>query len=491
VAPRSQRKGATRQAILVDLPDNTGSTTAETQEEEQPKTAADEQISNAIEAEAQGAEAMVYRSDPSTGKEAFLDRISAEVVTQDWIGKEYGGGKYRVQFRKPGPNGGAFVYGGQKRFEVDPAIPSKPPRWARLPASGEVKNADGSPAGGASGMDAVLSSGILSLFQQQQENSRMQADWFRSMMEQRSKAPGIVEIMVAAAPILTIVKELLQRPAAAPVVPGKDPIELAKELLELSGGRPTTEAKGAVQQLKEVLELRELLSGLGGGADAEDPMIKLVGMLGPQIIDAIKNAQTIDAQRTGAPATTSRPTALPSTPARATVATAPGSDEAPRKAASEPAPAQTQTTGEQSPMDMVQAYIGARLGKIVKLAVAGKNPDLYAQLEEDILPEGFKDAARAFVSQDDFVEQIFTAYPQLNEHREWFEDFFDTFRAALMGELEEDFDDEEDRGEEEDGRTTDSPDVDGGPARSEDQVVRADIQPETTIQPGSRNGTVE
>jgi hypothetical protein len=469
VAPKSQRKGATRQAVLVELAENEGGNGVKTTDETAPQSAADEQIQTAIESEAQGADALIYRADPSTGKEAFLDRVSAEMVSSEWLGKEYGGGKYRVQFRKPGPNGGQS-YAGQKRFEVDPAIPPKPPRWARTPAvSGDVRNADGSPAGASPGMDAVLSSGILSLFQQQQENSRMQADWFRSMMEQRSKAPGLVEIMVAAAPLLTIIKDLIARPAPVPV-PTKDPIELAKELLELRGATPATEAKGAVAQLKEVLELRELLSGLGGGADAEDPMIKLVGMLGPQIIDAIKNAQSIDAQRaaTSAPATASRP-ALPSTPAPA-MSPAPGSGEA-AGAASEPG-AQTQPTGDQSPMDMAQAYIGARLPKLIKLAQAKKNPDLYAQLEEDILPEAFKDAARVFVSQENYLDQIFAGYPHLNEHRQWFEDFFDTFRAALMGELEEDFEEDE-----------------VGPlgAVAEEEEVPGAVE----IPPASNNGTVE
>jgi hypothetical protein len=444
-------------------------------DETQPQTPAEEQIQAAVESEGQGADALVYRADPSTGKEAFLDRVSAEMISSEWLGKEYGGGKYRVQFRKPGPNGGN-VYARQQRYEVDPAIPPKPPRWARTPAaSGDVRNADGSPAGASPGMDAVLSSGILSLFQQQQENSRMQADWFRSTIESKSKSPNIVEILVAAAPILAIVKELFQsRAVVAPTTPAKDPIELAKELLELRG--TPVEGKGAVAQLKEVLELRELLSGLGGAADAEDPMIKLIGMLGPQIIDAIKNAQTIDATKAaGTPATTSRSEARAVPPARELA-------QPPRvvSPASEPAPAAQPTTQSEgaSAMDMATFYIGQRLPKIIKLAEAGKNPDLYAQLEEDILPEAFKDAAREFVSQENFIDKIFEAYPHLNAHHDWMEDFFDTFAAALLGELEVDDDEEI------------------GPlgAAAEEEVIEVEgVVSETPASPppASDNGTVE
>lgn len=432
MAENTRKKRGPRQAVIIDLPENAGGSTAETQGEPPPATAADEQISNAIESEAQGAEAMVYRADPSTGKEAFLDRVSAELVTQDWIGKEYGGGKYRVQFRKPGPNGGAFVYGGQKRFEVDADVPRKPPRWARPAASGDVRNADGSPAG--SRADDVVSAGILAMINQMQDNSRAQSDFFRSVMADTSrKGPDFLEIVKAATPLIAPLLAMITQKREE-----KDPLDVALKLLELrgeqnKGGAAPTDV---MKTVKDVLEIREMFSGSGGG-DGPDPMIKLIETVAPQLLDTFKQAMALDAARAGqpippvpgAPSTAGRTEAPSPTPALASPV-ASGSSGTPQTA-SETAP-----TGD--PVDAWKMLVGSRIPKIIRLAELGKNPVLYAQLEEDIIPEIFKPAAREFVEDDSFTDRIYAEYPALLQHKEWMDEFFDVFAAALLGELDDD-----------------------------------------------------
>jgi hypothetical protein len=437
---------------VIDLPENTGGSTAETQAETPPATAADEQIANALESEAQGAEAMIYRADPATGKEAFLDRVSAEMVTHDWIGKEYGGGKYRVQFRKPGPNGGAFVYGGQKRFEVDPNIPPKAPRWARTAASGPIHNADGSPA---SKVDDVVSAGILAMINQMQDNSRAQADFFRSVIGDSSrKGPDFLEIVKAATPLIAPLLAMITQKREE-----KDPLDVALKLLELRGeqkaatGAPTD----VMKTVRDVLEIREMFSGSGGG-DGPDPMIKLIETVAPQLIDTFKQAMALDAARAGQPIpptpgapSISRPVAVPSpTPALAPVVPGSGATE---QAASEGAP-----NGE-APVEAWKMLVGSRIPKILKLAELGKNPVLYAQLEEDIIPEIFKPAAREFVEDDNFTDKIYAEYPALLQHKEWMDEFFDVFAAALLGELDDDGGEDEEIEREIDVASSDIPPV--------------------------------
>jgi hypothetical protein len=429
VAETTRKKRTSRQALVIDLPDNAGGSPAETQDETQAKSAADEQIANALDAEAQGAEAMIYRADPSTGKEAFLDRVSAELVSSEWIGKEYGGGKYRVQFRKPGPNGGQ-VYGGQKRFEVDPNIPPKAPRWARTAASGPIHNADGSPA---SKVDDVVSAGILAMINQMQDNSRAQADFFRSVIGDSSrKGPDFLEIVKAATPLIAPLLAMITQKREE-----KDPLDVALKLLELRGeqkaatGAPTD----VMKTVRDVLEIREMFSGSGGG-DGPDPMIKLIETVAPQLIDTFKQAMALDAARAGQsmPTQGAAPTpapvprvAPPAPPTQADTVFLTTSDVA-----------QPLTQSGEAQVEAWKMLVGSRIPKILKLAELGKNPVLYAQLEEDIIPEIFKPAAREFVEDDNFTDKIYAEYPALLQHKEWMDEFFDVFAAALLGELDDD-----------------------------------------------------
>jgi hypothetical protein len=429
VAETTRKKRGPRQAVIIDLPESTGGSTAETLTETPPATAADEQITNALESEAQGAEAMIYRADPSTGKEAFLDRVSAEMVTHDWIGKEYGGGKYRVQFRKPGPNGGAFVYGGQKRFEVDPNIPPKAPRWARVQASGSVSNADGTPAG--SRADDVVSAGILAMINQMQDNSRAQSDFFRTVLADTSrKGPDFLEIVKAATPLIAPLLAMITQKREE-----KDPLDVALKLLELrgeqnKGGAAPTDV---MKTVKDVLEIREMFSGSGGG-EGPDPMIKLIETVAPQLIDTFKQAMALDAARAGQPIPTQGAAPTP----------APVPRVAPPAPTTEPLTIVTGAEGTSQPPSgeaSVEAWkmlVGSRIPKILRLAELGKNPVLYAQLEEDIIPEIFKPAAREFVEEENFTDRIYAEYPALLQHKEWMDEFFDVFAAALLGELDDD-----------------------------------------------------
>jgi hypothetical protein len=463
--------------MLVELPENDG----QTAEEIAPKTsdgkAAEEQIEQVVEQEGALPIAIVYRTDWSTGREAYLDRVSPEVISQEWLAAEYGGGKYRVQFKKP--EGGKMVYHKQLRFEVDQALPPKPPRHARPMV--DVRNADGTPAGGSSpSMDAVLSSGILSLFTQQAENSRVQADFFRTVMAESSrKGPGIIEMITALTPLISPLLALVTKTREE-----KDPLDVALKLLELRGEqRAATGAPSDVMKtVRDVLEIKELFGGGGDSGAGPDPMIKLIETVAPQLLDTFKQAMALDAARAGqqipgAPATISRPvTSQPSTPA---LASSRGTDGSAERAASEPAP----TTQPGETVDFWKLLVGPRISKVMKLAEMDKNPVLYAQLEEDIIPEIYKPAAREFVAQENFVALIYTEYPQLLQYKEWFDEFFDVFAAALLGELDDDPDDETEIVHEEEDR-----------ARSNilrEPVAEGPDNPPTDTPPASNNGTVD
>lgn len=226
-------RGRPRQALIVEVPEEQPAErpTEETVEEK----LATQEIETAQNQQVRSPFAKVYRVDEDTGEQRYCGRFPASAITEEWLGRKLGGGKFRVQFWKPTGKGGQFVYDSSKTYDLDRTITPEPARGNGAPPSGLAAD-----------------------------------DFMKTMLLQQMQTSS--QLMQA---IMTAVASMAQRPAADPVMLAmlqsmmtrKDPTEIATALLAVMKGESSD--KNPIAMLKEMLEIKELM---GGGGDAPNEL---------------------------------------------------------------------------------------------------------------------------------------------------------------------------------------------------------------------------
>lgn len=380
--------------------------------------------------------AYIYRVDVN-GHENYLDRCAPQLVSAEYLADRYGGGEYRVEFRKPGgPDGRKLVYGGKESFTIDPSIPQKNPRAA---ASGPISNADGSPVGGHH--TDVISGAVLSLLQQAQQmgqtqmeamraSTTAQMEAMRAIVESVSKPrdnSAMVEMLKVLVPsVVTLLTPML----TATRKEGPDPMEMFNKMMDAvkalqpapaaaaSGGSPIDAVKTAIEMMKE---MREGLSSMEPGSNPPDAVAVLAGQL-PKMLDSV--VQIMAAKAGGGGDMMTPPPPVPAQPAPV--------------AGSLPAGVHPPAGDVQVPMTI--RMMGSYVPRLVKLAQAGKDPALYAEVTVDNIPPNMMGYLREFCLRETAVDEVLQAYPHLREFEEWSREFFDAVRTVVLG---EDADDDE------------------------------------------------
>ncbi len=275
-----------------------GQTPAEIEEKTPGEKAAEETIDEVREASPKQATATIWRLNPDTGEKRWLANAASELISEAWLAKRFGGGKYRVQHKKPNANN-VMVYDSQDTFDIDPAVRPEEP------LSGAVMNADGSPAGAGSRMDSILETGVIGLMQQMQNQNQITLAFVEKMMtkDDTPKGPGVVEVIAAVAPLVAPLLELLKA--------RRDPTDIALQVVEAmkpTAATPATSATDLVNMLKEGMQLAAKMNGGGGGDEASvlgvvSEGVKTLGSIVSGIIDERRRTATNQDRATGIHAT--------------------------------------------------------------------------------------------------------------------------------------------------------------------------------------------
>lgn len=412
--PTKTRKARPAQGVDIRVtPQGEDSVGAETEEVTEEERIANEQIEAASGTMPKAAEAIIYRYGED-GKEGLLDTVAAGLITAEYISREYGGGKYRIQFRKPNATG-KMTFGPQKEFDIDRSIPSQPPKWARRAA---IHNPDGSVVGGASGREgssSTLDAMMLSMFQQQ-------TSFIQTLQSERGSKPSVdwSTIIPAATGLLsTLVTVMMSRkstieemaPLLALMKSEKSPHELALEIAKMA-----SDSRAPSSNIKETLEtltlMREAMGDLGG--EKRSTMDSLLEHIAPKALEIIAQAQSSQGASSQAPA------------------------GAGGRGAPEPAhlPAGTEHTGGGGD-SMWQKMLSAHIPQVVKLAQAGRDPETYAEVFLDNFPSNFYGLLDQFLARPTLVEDVLTAYPVLEPYREWATTYLLAIRDMRLGVEEE------------------------------------------------------
>lgn len=361
---------------------------------------------------------------------ATLDTVSAEVIDEEWIQKEYGGGKYRVYFWGTMKNGTyGYLPGAGKEFVIDDSVPFKGALKHRA-ATGPVHNSDGTPAGAPAAGASLVDMGMLQLFTTMQENSRMsaamQADHSKAMMAMmqqmvaQPRGNGMVEILGVLGPLLA--------PLLTGVVNRKDPVELATQIAALSRSE-----KSGIGSLHELIELKDTLAILGGnGGDSEEGgWMRILEKVVPGAIDILKN----ESAKSGTPLIQ-----LARTPA--TRITAPATATLPASTSRPPASASSVDAPSPSPADMPAADewtpLEPYVAQLAHFAQINKPPFQVMNMVLTLAPEAMIGSVRELVSHEEALEFLVGRFPVLANYRDWTGELLDEFYNHFHPDEEED-----------------------------------------------------
>lgn len=382
--------------------------------------------------------ATIKRLNDSDGKYAMLDSVDATNVTEEWVAKNYGGGKYRVLIHGP-TVGGRWGYIGSETYEIDASIPFRGSMMGRAPRA-TIHNPDGTIAGsGADDMAMLMKTQIVELVQssadlrqRDREASSTQTAMLMKMMDESSKRSAefmqLMLTMMSAKPTGPSIVELLGAisPLLAPLLGSrKDPMDMAMQLMTLTGN------KGGGSQLTEIIsavkELRET-AGLFGPAEREPEDSSLLGTItrmAPQLLTMLSQQKV--AEVAGQPPVVAAPVAFqPNPPA-----------ESPMMVA---APVVGAAEGDD--VGLVTMMLKPYASMLVERAMADDDPHDLGYSVALMIPMTVRNAVAAFIAQENAAAEVIAAIPALAPYPAWVGEFIEGVRERFNPSEDEDGDDE-------------------------------------------------
>lgn len=343
--------------------------------------------------------------------ESFVDKVSATMISEEWLAKQYGGGEYRVQFRGP-TKGGKVGYTGQKRFSIDAKIPRKTPRYQEASANPPSESGGGLTPDGDMAM--LLKSQIVDMVrsssEQRRNDAQMQAatlQMMMTMMQQSSQMmQGMIATMVTAKGESTdLLTKLL--PILAPKAVG-DPLEMLIKLKALDGPKNNlSEMLEAIRQLKETSEM------FGPQSSDDDGMMGMVKSLAPSVMGLLANAN----ERANANA---RP------PMRSMMQPNPTGVLAP------PMPATGDPTSTEEP-EIVNPWkqITPFVPMILEKAATDEDAGDYAYSVVGFVPLMMRGTLRELANRPEAVQELTANFPAFAQYPTWTEAFIVGIREAI------------------------------------------------------------
>ena len=384
----------------------------ETEQETEQEQAASEIMSDVMGDGGVSPIARIYRQDGDTGMESFVDKVSATMISEEWLAKQYGGGEYRVQFRGP-TKGGKVGYTGQKRFSIDAKIPRRTPRYQEPAVNPPNESGGGLTPDGDMAM--LLKSQIVDMVrsssEQRRNDAQMQAatlQMMMGMMQQSSQMmQGMIATMVTAKGESTdLLTKLL--PILAPKA-GGDPLEMLIKLKALDGPKNNlSEMLEAIRQLKETSEM------FGPQGSDDDGMMGMVKSLAPSVMGLLANAN----ERANANARPPmRPMARPS----------------PVGALAAPMPHETGELPATEEPEIVNPWkqITPFVPMILEKAATDEDAGDYAYSVVGFVPLMMRGTLRELANRPEAVQELTANFPAFAQYPTWTEAFIAGIREAI------------------------------------------------------------
>lgn len=289
-----ERRAARARAAAAE-PTSTASTAAIDATAGSPDPESDEILEEARARSTRPPKSTIHRLNPETGARLWLAEVATDLISEEYIARRFGGGRYYVGHRRAEPGGG-YVYDSHSTFDLDPSLKPDP-----APANGNG-HAVTAPAAAAGPISAaqLLDVGILQLLRQIEQGNEAHRAMLERMVkvDQAPRGPGPYdEILKVVAPVL--VKGLLDL-----MTQRADPIDQALKLRKLV---PESSTPDVFSALEKTLAIASRLNGRAsssssssddGGGDGMSTIIlealrTLQGIIGPRANGAAPNGEPI------------------------------------------------------------------------------------------------------------------------------------------------------------------------------------------------------
>lgn len=165
----------------------------------------------------------------------------------------------------------------------------------------------------------------------------------------------------------------------------------------------TDSEKPKGMEFKDMMELVKMGTEMGGSGP--DPLVKAMEAFGPVVTKAME----IESKKPVLQNPSTRPL--------------------------QKAPQGPTNPKEVDMLDIKKRMIAAKIGELVSYAEAGKNPELYAEVVMDQVPE---DILIGLVCADDAKEQLSVLHPGVTKNWEWFNQMREFIKTELTGDPESD-----------------------------------------------------
>ena len=345
---------------------------------------------------------LVYRRDDITRELVFQFRLADPNVTVERIQELRGGGEYQIKEKRQNEQG-SFVYGRQRQVVID----GPPKKLEQIPEIAPLDGTAASPSAavpvgvlGKPGVDVndIMSAGILNLFQAQQSIQAAVLEQVKSMHDR----PQINWAVMATALSPLLVK-LLDR---GPQAPQTDPVKLAMEIATIvkEGVSPPAQLKDQLEVVNSFLDIKERVM-----PGTDDPVIALATTYLPKLIEVVQEEQ----RRRG----------------QSPTSTAELEKQMQRRVASK-AEVPAVTGGE---VPVWQRLLTQRLKVLVKMAAQGKDPEVIADYEYEMLPDEYRGTVREWIAREDVLGLIEQWVPEAKQFPQWVEQFVMRLRELFYG----------------------------------------------------------
>jgi hypothetical protein len=405
------KKSNTAESESISLVDMDPETRAEAQEMADLDRAEGGALFKAIEESksVQGAEVILRRTMPADAA-GFCDKIPVGEFDLSMLKTKYGPGTYVIRFSGIG---GKFLPGGGT-IKIAP-IPN-----------------DGHKANGSTDITSVME-----LMEKQRANDRERNS---RLLELAIPTLGTVLAALLGGRQQTDVAALV---AALKPAPGPTLNDLAQTLASMKSLTADNSPRDPLETIFNIMEKVKGLSGSGeqGESNWTDVVRDLVKEAIPAVkpmLDNMANMQAENQRRLAQqpPLTiqplpnpgsvNGAPTPLVLSPASAVTTESVGSAEIP-------------SNGD---TDMWLILAREHLGKILKWANDDRNPQAYAEVFMDELPQIVAsyikpDDALGYLQRTDWWEQVIAIYPNLKPHREWCDEFRQELISFIKEQVEE------------------------------------------------------
>lgn len=380
-------------------------------------------------------QAVIRRSNPDTGKDSYLDSVALSLVSEEWIAKTYGGGKYRVYKMGTRPdNKWGFI--GQDTYDIDESIPFKGSLGAQRGRRAALFDDDDAPIRVMSpgdspadeGMNTIMKTGVLTLLKAQQDQSAMTQQMTMGMMQaaaanqtmMQQAMLGIMEQMRESGKsrldIVALIGALT--PLLAPLLTalmtkkGSDLDVVLTMMEKLKPAEPSQKFSDMLELVKQMKETADVFGpgdGEGGGG-----MMKVlstaVAALAPMLVE----------RATAQPVATARAVPGAATPLQP-IAAAPADISLPQPEAT-----------VQGPLDLLAPHIP----KLLMAARLNRRPRVVADMVYEFAPDEQRGLIRELLADVEFETKFVARFPEVTMHPDWMTELLAELRIAFIGEDE-------------------------------------------------------